>query len=346
MSVAPQQNTPSTIVIRSGGGLQSALLWLGWLGCLVFAGLLIRQYYNPQSFFDTTGGVQEKFVSGESYGKDKIAIITISGVILEGQGYVRQQIERVRRDNGVKAIVVRVNSPGGTVTGSDYIYHHLVKLRDEKNVPLVVSMGSIAASGGYYVSMAVGDEEKSIFAEPTTTTGSIGVIIPHYDISQLLSDYNIKDDSIVSGPHKQMLSMTRTMDDEQRELLQEYVDESFDRFKSIVKSGRPAFREDESQLDALATGRILTAAKAKQGGLVDEIGFLEDAVARAAELAGLDVAAARVVRYQRLPSVLDIALAQTAAGQSSLESLMERSTPRAYYMATTLPPLVTPRAIH
>ena len=104
-----------------------------------------------------------------------MAIITVSGVIVDGDGYVKKQIERVRQDEDVKAIVLRVNTPGGTVTGSDYILHHLNRLRAERKLPLVVSMGSVAASGGYYVSMAVGDQPQSIYAEPTTTTGSIGV---------------------------------------------------------------------------------------------------------------------------------------------------------------------------
>src|SRR5688500_19769660 len=108
---------------------------------------------------------------------------------MEGDGFVKRQIDRIREDENVKAIVVRVDSPGGTVTGSDYIYHHLKKLRKEKNVPIVVSMGGMAASGGYYVSMAVGDEKDTIFAEPTCETGSIGVILPHYDLSGLMARY-------------------------------------------------------------------------------------------------------------------------------------------------------------
>ncbi len=125
---------------------------------------------------------------------------------MEGDGFVKRQIDRVRKDAQVKAVVVRIDSPGGTVTGSDYIYHHLKKLREDRSLPLVVSMGSIAASGGYYIAMAVGDQEKSIFAEPTTTTGSIGVIVPHYDLSGLMARYDVRDDSISSHPRKQILS--------------------------------------------------------------------------------------------------------------------------------------------
>ena len=101
-------------------------------------------------------------VNGAKFADNKVAIISISGVIMSGEGYVKNQIDRARDDSSVKAVVVRLDSPGGTVTGSDYIFHHLDKLRQEKGIPLVVSMGSIATSGGYYVSMAVGEQEKSI----------------------------------------------------------------------------------------------------------------------------------------------------------------------------------------
>ena len=188
------------------------------------------------------------------------------GVIMDGDGFVKQQIDRVRQDDMCKAVVVRVDSPGGTVTGSDYIYHHLKRLREERQIPLVVSMGSVAASGGYYVSMAVGDQERSIFAEPTTTTGSIGVIMPHYDISGLLKQFQIEDDSIASHPRKQLLSMTRPMSDEDREIIQDYIDDSFSRFKEIVKSGRPVCgaEEDERPVDRRRMTRIWQPGKSSQ----------------------------------------------------------------------------------
>ena len=271
---------------------------------------------------------------------------------MQGDGYVKRQIDRVREDVSVRAVVVRVDSPGGTVTGSDYIYHHLERLRNEREIPLVVSMGSIAASGGYYVSMAVGDQPKSIYAEPTSTTGSIGVIVPHYDISGLLARWDVRNDSIASHSRKQMLSMTRTMSDEDRQIIQAYVDESFGRFKQIVKLGRPGIREqneedglvDPATRRNLATGEIFTATQAKQYGLVDEIGFLEDAVARAIELAGLEASKVRVVRYRRPTSLLGLAgLADSPDPGLSLSTLFELSAPRAYYLATSLPPLFRSR---
>ena len=301
--------------------------------------LMIALWFSRAEYLDTSGGITEKFVSGSENSNDKVAVINVTGAIMGGDGYVKHQIDRVRKDKKVCAVVLRVNSPGGTVTGSDYIYHHLNELREDNDLPLVVSMGAMAASGGYYISMCVGDQEKVIYAEPTTTTGSIGVIIPHYNVSGLLKEYGVENDSIVSHPRKQLLSMTKELNEEHREILQRYVDQSFDRFKEVVKSGRPQFRADEDALNELATGEIFTAVQAQENGLVDEIGFLEDAVARAAELAGVDAEDARVVAYNSPPTLMDALGVSAETG--TMQALLELSVPRAYYLLTTLPGLVS-----
>jgi protease-4 len=295
-----------------------------------------------QEYFDNSGGIYERYHSGNETAKDKIAIIELRGAILNGDGYVKRQIDRVTEDESVKGVVLRINSPGGTVTGSDYIYHHLKQLVEDKerDLPLVVSMGAVAASGGYYIAMAVGDQEDSIYAEPTTTTGSIGVIMPHYDLSGLLERADVKNDSIVSHPRKQLLSMTRAISDEDRLILQRYVDQSFNRFKDIIRAGRPGFRDHPEALDRLATGEIFTAEQAEKDGLIDEIGFIEDAIERVTELAGLDADYVRVVKYKRPSTVLEaIGLNAASATVNPQQSLLELTVPRAYYMLTTLPGL-------
>ncbi|MDP7014443.1 MAG: signal peptide peptidase SppA [Pirellulaceae bacterium] len=342
-----QQQQPIIIQQSSGSGFFAKI---GWLGFIVCAGFLIRHYFERDAYFDSSGGIQEKFHSGSkrSSTTDKVAIISITGIIGSGDGVVKQQIDRVRADEDVKAVVLRVDSPGGTVTGSDYIYHHLKKLKADKDIPFVVSMGSMAASGGYYVSMAVGDERDSIFAEPTTLTGSIGVIIPHYDVSGLLDQYAVKNDSISSHPRKQMLSMTRAMSAEDRQIIQRQVDEMLERFVGIVKEGRPEFRVDGVQHDGvnLATGEVFTAPSALEFGLVDKIGFIEDAIDRALELAKLNRKTARIVKYKSIGSLFDIPLMQSLGNQSSeLDLLFELSTPRAYYLSTTLPPFISSRRL-
>ena len=334
---------PQVVVQQSGGLLLRGFAFLGWAGFLFCGIWAVGQLIALGQYFDRSGGISEKYHSGRKFASNKIAIIDVSGVIMSGDGYVIRQIERVRDDDSIKAVVVRVESPGGTITGSDFIFHHLNKLREDRKLPLVVSMGSIAASGGYYVAMAVGDQPDSIFAEPTTTTGSIGVIIPHYDVTGLMEELRIKDDSIATHPRKQMLSMTRPITDDHRVVIEAYLNEAFERFKEIVKIGRPAFRDDPEKLDVLATGQIFTANQAEANGLVDKIGFIDAALERVAEMAKIDLEATRVVEFEQPASLLAISGLGTArlSAQNRFAEFLELSTPKAYYLFTSLPPLMT-----
>ncbi|MFM8707046.1 MAG: S49 family peptidase [Planctomycetia bacterium] len=235
---------------------------------------------------------------------------------------------------------------------SDELHYRLAELAKDRDLPVVVSMGGIAASGGYYVAMANGGRDDVIFAEPATLTGSIGVIIPHFDVSKFLKKFDIEDDSIASGPLKQMLSPTKDRTPElaerERKVLQSLVDEMFARFKQIVKQGRPKL--DDEKLASVATGQIFTAQQAVDAGLVDRIGFLEDAVARAVELAGLTKDTARVVRYSKprglLKDVLDGDFSAGTRGsgdRAALEAFAEWTTPRAWYLCSWWPALVASR---
>jgi protease-4 len=208
-------------------------------------------------------------------------------------------------------------------------------------------MGGMAASGGYYVSMAVGDVENTIFAEPTSITGSIGVIIPHYDVSELMTRFGVKEDSIVTHPRKQMLSMTKALPDEHRDLLQKHVDSTLERFIEVVKMGRPKLRDGEGLVSGeinLATGEIFTSQKAKEFGLIDSIGFIEDAIERVCELQGLSSDEVRVVRYSPPPSLFSLSAmqaSQSAPGPTDLLQILGNSSPRAYFVCSSLPPLIT-----
>lgn len=302
-----------------------------------------------QSYFSPPGGPQEKYHSLNKQAQKKVAIVDVSGTIMEGDGFVKEQLDRIRADEDVVALVLRVNSPGGTVTGSDYLYHHIRELTSDRDLPLVVSMGSICASGGYYLAMAVGDTEDAIFAEPTTWTGSIGVVIPHYDFSGMLENYDVKDDSIASHKYKLMGSPTRKLDPEERaeerELFQELVDLSFNGFKDIVRSGRPKFRADDAALDAVATGQIFTAKQAKEKGLVDKIGFIEDAISRAVELAGRDADTVRCIKYSEPPASIATLLSAKSSQPNllgaDLQSFLDLTAPRAYYLCTWLPSILS-----
>lgn len=320
--------------------------WIGriarWTLAILF-GLLVLGMLNPTG----EDKVQEQWHSLSKSARDKVAIISVEGTILGSENFVKHQIERVRDDDHVKAVVLRVDSPGGTVTGSDYIYHHLKKLAAKKQIPLVVSMGSIAASGGYYVAMAAGDKENTIYAEPTTWTGSIGVIIPHYDVSGLLEKINVQDDSIASNPLKMMGSPTRKFPEpiqaEEQKILQGLVDSSFEGFKEIVLASRPALRENKAAQDVVFTGRIFTAKQAQENLLVDKLGFIEDAIERAVELAALNKDDVQVVKYKKPQGIMDQLLYGPQGRQPSLDlaSLAELGTPKAFYLCTWLPGLTS-----
>ncbi len=346
---AMNQNAPPQIIVQQQAtalGRYGKLLLI-LLGFAVMTIIGLSSSY--QRYFNAPGGPQERYHSLNKEADKKIAVVRVVGAIMEGNDFIKQQLDRVREDEEVVAMVLRIDSPGGTVTASDYLYHHVQELCKERELPLVVSMGSICASGGYYIAMAVGESENVMFAEPSTWTGSIGVVIPHYDLSGLLASYNIKDDSIASHKYKLMGSPTRALSDEeraeQRKLFQELVDQSFGRFKDIVRNGRPKFQQDEAALDAVATGQIFTANQALELGLVDKIGFIEDAVERAAELAGLALDNVRCVKYEEPPASLSTLLSSQATQPtllgSDLGSFLNLTAPRAYYLCTWLPSILS-----
>ena len=283
--------------------------------------------------------VSEHYHSLSKTATDKIAIISVEGAILDADGFIKKQIDHVHDDPHVRAIVLRVNSPGGTVTASDYLYHHLRKTVEELKIPIVVSMGGLAASGGYYLAMAVGDQEKVIFAEPTTWTGSIGVIIPHYNVAGLMKHWEVEEDSIKSGPLKQMGTPTRPMTEEEKEIFKELVDDSFRRFKDVVKYGRPALAKDADALAKVSTGQVFTADQAIANGLVDEQGYIEEAIDRAASLAGLGKDKVRAVRYKQPASLLTMPFNAEARSRWDVATLVDLTTPRAYFLCNWQLPL-------
>ena len=240
-SLSPGAAPGQTIVIYTQSTLSRLLGWLGWAG-FVICGLVLLSFWSAFSdYFDTTGGIEREVRPGREDGQaTRSPIISIEGVIMEGDGFVKQQIDRIREDDE------RQGRRRPRRFARRHGHRQRLHLsppeeasRRERELPLVVSMGGMAASGGYYVSMAVGDQENVIFAEPTATTGSIGVIIPHYDVSGLMARFDVKDDSIATHERKQMLSMTRPMPEEHREIIQEHIDDMFVRFKSDHQ-GRPA----------------------------------------------------------------------------------------------------------
>ncbi|MDO4585457.1 MAG: signal peptide peptidase SppA [Planctomycetia bacterium] len=275
-----------------------------------------------------------KHVAGVPNAASKIAILQIEDTILSNKGFINDQIEDVLKDPTVGAVVLRIDSPGGTVSASDYYYHKLRRLREERDIPIVVSMGGVCASGGYYIAMSVGNSTPNVlFAEPTTWTGSIGVILSHYDLSELAENIGIEENSIKSHELKGMGSLLKPMTEREREIFQTLVNDSFARFKEVVCSGRATFAEDKAKLDAIATGQVFSTREALTNGLVDSEGYLEDAVKRAMELMGADEFSVEVYRYESRETFLKL-LSGVHAQESAnpIETLRKWTVPQAYYL--------------
>jgi len=231
----------------------------------------------------------------------QIAVIPLDGIITDQtREKFNRYLERIADDKSIKALVIDIDSPGGEVTASDEIYAVLMKFKAEHpGLPVAASMRSLCASGAYYAACAA----DHLVAEETTMTGSIGVLWPSYNVSELLQKYGVKDTTIISSgtPYKDVGSWSQPLKPESREYLQGLVDSALTRFKSIVSKSRgPRLSPG---IDQIADGRIYTSQEAKRNGLIDEIGYFENAVAWAAKTASLSNPS--ILKYQERPSILD-----------------------------------------
>lgn len=285
-----------------------------------------------QEYFTIGGGPTEQFETGDQFAADKIAIISITGTIMPPfTERILESIKTADEDKRVKAVLLEIDSPGGLVADSHQIYHRLVELRKKK--PIVVSMKRMAASGGYYVAMGAG-EEGVIFAEPTTWTGSLGVIIPRFDLSGLAENLGVVSDPLKTGEFKDALNPFREMSKRERDIWDHILDESYQRFLTIITDNRKNL--DYDQVKKLATGQIYPATDAKENGLIDEIGYQEDALARLQEIAKLKNV--RVIRYRHPVTLADILLGSAEASQveNRKQALLDSTVPRAMYFASWL----------
>src|SRR5262249_23298771 len=266
----------------------------------------------------------EQHHSGKSGASNKVAIITLDGVLVEGLlNYAHKQIDQAAGDKHVKAVVVRINSPGGSITASDDLQRRLTELRDgnakkkHDGKPLLVSMGSMAASDGYYVAMP----GQTLFAERTTMTGSIGVYTSFPNVKKLADQYGVTLQTIKQGEIKDSGSPFAEMTAHERQVWQDTVDDAYQRFLHVVEEGRPAlgggnllkrftitplqagpdFLKKDQKAEPyeryLADGGIWVAAVALKHHLIDEIGTLDDAVQAAGKAADLGDTY-RVIKYE------------------------------------------------
>nr|WP_263313005.1 signal peptide peptidase SppA [Mammaliicoccus sp. Marseille-Q6498] len=241
-------------------------------------------------FFDNTfnkamsdsDGISESVQSG-SDSSSKIVKLSVDGTIQDtgaeeslfsGGGYNHQsflkKLDKIKKDKNVKGVLLEINSPGGGTYESDEIHKKLeeIKAKDKK---VYVQMKNMAASGGYYISTPA----DKIYAGPQTLTGSLGVIISTINYAELAKNLGVKDESVVSGKHKQILNPMKDMSKEEKNIMQSIIDDSYKQFVDVIKDGR---HMSEADVKKLADGRIYSAQQAKSNGLIDEIGYEDDAI--------------------------------------------------------------------
>jgi protease-4 len=248
-------------------------------------------------------------------GRGRIAVVYAEGEIVDGEGDTGEvggstfsrELRKLRQDDDIKAIVLRVNSPGGSASASEVIQREIRLIKQVK--PIVISMGTYAASGGYWIS-AYGDR---IFAEPTTITGSIGVFGIQFDVQKLASDFGITFDSVKTGKFADALTISRPKTDEELAVFQRMVDWIYGEFISKVAEGR---KLDRDRVEEIAQGRVWSGAEALNLGLVDELGGLDAAIAHAADQAGLD-GNYRLVEFPRQKDLLE-----------AIQEFISKSAPR------------------
>lgn len=267
---------------------------------------------------------------------EQLALLNLQGVISQSSGgsideynheAFLQQIEDVFQDDAIKGVIIQMDSPGGGVYESDEVYHRLMTLKEKYPKPLVVYMGPQAASGAYYIAMAA----DKIYANYNTLTGSIGVIISTYNYSQLADKIGIKDVTFKSAANKDILNPMRPATEEENAIMQALVNESYSRFVDIVAKGR---KMERSQVLQLADGRIYSGNQAKQLNLVDELGYLETAIAGTAKLA--KTSDPQVIIYENpVPGILDWLMTVRSPALDLLgikEQLNEQRTTEIMYM--------------
>jgi protease-4 len=267
-------------------------------------------------FSDSRSPLEEFTLEGE--GREKVLVLPVEGKLTDipDRGWVRTRpsavqeiaarLEKAKGDEDIRAVLLKIDSPGGTVTASDLIYHEIMAYKEETGNPVAAVIMNMAASGGYYIALAA----DTIIAHPTSITGSVGVIFLRPGVSDLMARLGVDVRLNKSGKNKDMVSPFRQTTPEEEQMLQTLVNRLGARFLDLVKSHREV---TAAQLDEIATARIYLAPDALAAGLIDEIGYLTEAVDRTRALAGL-ADDGRVVVYRRTEYADDTLYNSRAAG--------------------------------
>jgi protease-4 len=320
-----------------------ALLWLavaalGSGGCMPDS-LLITPVTSSRSLTETVIRRESAWTA------DKIVVVDVAGMLLnahtpkligEGEHSVArllEELDKARHDPGVKAVILRINSPGGTVTASELMHQEITRFREKSGKPVYAVMMDVAASGAYYLSCAC----ERIYAQESTVTGSIGVIMQMFNLTETLDKLGIHAEAITSGPNKAAGSPFEPMTAEQRAIFQTMVDSFYDTFVEVVAAGRPEL--DQARVREIADGRVYTAQQALDLKLIDRIGSMSDAIADAKARTGIDKIL--LVRYHRPTGY--VANYHAATPSEAIEvnllkldtpSLMQLTTPQFLYLWT------------
>jgi protease-4 len=270
---------------------KEAKWFLGIIGIILSLSVL----FIALGFFTIASSFKQVSDEEIDTGKDKVAVVELKGVIISSEETVNQ-IKKYAKSSSVKAIVFYVDSPGGGVSASEEIFQELKKAREKK--PVVISMGSVAASGGYYVSLG----GSKIVANPGTITGSIGVIAQFPNFKKLLDKIGIDFDIIKSGKFKDSGNPYRGLTEEEKKYFQNVINDVFEQFVNHVVEERKMKREDVLKI---ADGRIFTGKQAFELGLVDTLGTLEDAIKIAKNMAGIK-GEPKIVKEKKKKNLLDI----------------------------------------
>jgi len=234
---------------------------------------------------------------------DKIAVLDVDGLLMNQReagwfgekdnpvSLFVEKLDNAEADGNVKAIILRINSPGGGVTASDIMHERLMRFRSARKLPVIAVLEDVGASGAYYLACA----SDEIVANPTTITGSIGVIVQTVSFSGTMRLLGISAKAVTSGPRKDMASPLKPLDEKDLAILQTMVDEFYKRFLEVVVAGRPKLSAEK--VKSLADGRVYTGEQALANGLVDRIGYMEDAIRLAKQRGG--ISKAKVVMYHR-----------------------------------------------
>lgn len=282
-------------------GSRIVLFGCWWMASLLSGCVLVTGHFSL--FGSQPGEMQERVVSGE--GKSKIVIIEVAGLISNADergplgfgarpgttAMVREQLDRAAEDEQVKAVLLRINSPGGTVTASDMIYRDVMDFKARRSIPVLAQMLDLATSGGYYVALA----SDEIVASPTTVTGSVGVILSGVNLSGLMDKIGVTNQTLKTGVHKDSGSPLRPMTAADEALLQGVLADLQSRFVATVRERRPQL--SASAMTTISDGRIVSAPQALALGLVDRIGYLDDTIRHLESRP--DIGPARVVLYRR-----------------------------------------------